>query len=704
MVSEKVVEYVLHQLLLSFDRDIIFYNPSEHPTLKLLFRNASKTGSGMGMPDRILFDEQKKILVVIECKPTLITNALSDLKHYSNNIDHSCITGFKIWYVAVVNDTYEIYDSTFNRVDGVIVPKTFKLSNTYNYNLNSMEKDMRRIHNYIRDYTKISNEDKSFFIACILVALKKESFKQLVSSHTTTKKYVYDYIKDALHDFDIDISVFAFLRNDENNKHFIDIINMVNEIHEKNPTTDLLNRFYSEFVRYSNTDSKSLGIVLTPDHITRLMIELLDIQPDDTFLDLCTGTGSFVMEALKYAPLSVTAIEYQTKLFNLLKCNMVLRDVNMNTHRIIKGDCFQPLNINVSKSAINPPYGMSDKKELDFVIHQLKSIVVGGRACAIIPKSKLNNNSQNNLLKTQLLDLCRICCIINCNPSLFAPNAMIECCILVMERTDHRVPSVKKIIDYTNDGIETIIRNGKVCNDNHEHLYQQVVEQFKYTISTSSVSEHQLIVEDDWCYNGSYIQPTINMRDMLLEQLEYEYTLKRRAIQESQVTIMIPNPMSSTIGDLFILKRGNVKPKSVIAGIYSLVSASSKNKGVHKYIDSWRYENCITVANNGSIGSSFYHPYKFNCTSDVTVLIPSEKLISLLEEGNTHSPSEEFMKYICIQLSQFKQIYTYNRKWNLERMRMDTIYIPMDTSFTRINMDWIKSFVNTKTGMMNTSL
>ncbi len=65
---------------------------------------------------------------------------------------------------------------------------------------------------------------------------------------------------------------------------------------------------------------------------------------------------------------------------------------------VIKGDCFEH-EFKATKSAINPPYGMKDKRELDFVLKQLESLPEGGAACAIIPKSKLNSNAQNNKLK-----------------------------------------------------------------------------------------------------------------------------------------------------------------------------------------------------------------------------------------------------------------------------------------------------------------
>ena len=169
---------------------------------------------------------------------------------------------------------------------------------------------------------------------------------------------------------------------------------MVKDIYEKNPSTDLLNKFYSEFVSYNNSDGKTLGIILTPPHIITLMIKILEINETDIFLDLCSGTGSFPLESIKYNPIEIIACEYQTKLYNLLKCNMLLRDIDLDYHYIVKGDCFE-YEFKATKSAINPPYSMKDKKELDFVIEQLNSVNVGGLVSAIIPCSKLNSNKQN---------------------------------------------------------------------------------------------------------------------------------------------------------------------------------------------------------------------------------------------------------------------------------------------------------------------
>lgn len=48
---------------------------------------------------------------------------------------------------------------------------------------------------------------------------------------------------------------------------------------------DFIGRFYGEFMSYSGGDGQSLGIILTPKHITDLMCDLVDIKPDDKILD-----------------------------------------------------------------------------------------------------------------------------------------------------------------------------------------------------------------------------------------------------------------------------------------------------------------------------------------------------------------------------------------------------------------------------------
>ena len=61
---------------------------------------------------------------------------------------------------------------------------------------------------------------------------------------------------------------------------------------------DVLGQLYIEFLRYANSD-KALGIVLTPPHITELFTELAQVNKNSIAYDNCTGTGGFLISAMK---------------------------------------------------------------------------------------------------------------------------------------------------------------------------------------------------------------------------------------------------------------------------------------------------------------------------------------------------------------------------------------------------------------------
>ena len=111
------------------------------------------------------------------------------------------------------------------------------------------------------------------------------------------------------------------------------------------------------------------------------MIELLEINKNDVFIDLCSGTGSFPIESLKYNPKKIIACEYQKKLYDLLRLNSILRNDKINC---INNDCFNENFEKCKKSAINPPYGKKNKNELEFILRQLEIIEENGLISAII--------------------------------------------------------------------------------------------------------------------------------------------------------------------------------------------------------------------------------------------------------------------------------------------------------------------------------
>jgi len=77
-----------------------------------------------------------------------------------------------------------------------------------------------------------------------------------------------------------------------------DIDDRVHQPSKESTKHDLLGRAYKIFLsRAGKMDNKN--IILTPDHIKKLMVDLAELGRDDVVLDTCMGSGGFLMEAME---------------------------------------------------------------------------------------------------------------------------------------------------------------------------------------------------------------------------------------------------------------------------------------------------------------------------------------------------------------------------------------------------------------------
>ena len=102
-------------------------------------------------------------------------------------------------------------------------------------------------------------------------------------------------------------------------------------------------------------------------------------------------------------------------------------------------------------------------------------------------------------------------------------------------------------------------------------------------------------------------------------------------------------------------------------GITKYVSSSSENNGVTAFVDSPPSQSgqTLTIARNGSVGSTFYHEKPY-CASpdDVRILTPKFKMSKYIAL---------FIKTI-IEKEKFK--YTYGRKLGTKRILKMVIKLP----------------------------
>ncbi len=123
------------------------------------------------------------------------------------------------------------------------------------------------------------------------------------------------------------------------------------------------------------------------------------------------------------------------------------------------------------------------------------------------------------------------------------------------------------------------------------------------------------------------------------------------------------------IEDIFSIQRGKrLKNGDHITGKTPYASSSAMDNGIDDFISNTKnvriFANCLTIANSGSVGSTFYHPYSFVASDHVTKL-----------ENNLMS------KYAYLFIAQIvekiREKYSFNREINDDRIRREIIMLPI---------------------------
>lgn len=99
------------------------------------------------------------------------------------------------------------------------------------------------------------------------------------------------------------------------------------------------------------------------------------------------------------------------------------------------------------------------------------------------------------------------------------------------------------------------------------------------------------------------------------------------------------------------------------------VSSTSMNNGVDNFIGNKTnvriFSDCLTIANSGSVGASFYQPYKFVGSDHIT-----------------HLKEENMSKYVYLFIStltnRFSEKYNFNREINDARISREKIMLPVN--------------------------
>lgn len=242
-----------------------------------------------------------------------------------------------------------------------------------------------------------------------------------------------------------------------------------------NSPEDVLGRFYGEFIRYSGGDGQTLGVVLTPKHVTELFCDLVQIKPTDKVFDPCCGTGGFLVAAMHHMLEKATllerpkikkeqlhGVEIREDMFSIATTNMILRGdgkSNLITENFLEIPADELRKKNFSVGFMNPPYSQAKNKdtahlsELSFIKHLLDSLADNARCVVIIPQSTMVGKSNyDKILKKEILKKHTLEGVITLNNNTFYRIGTNPCIAIFTANQPHPKGKYCKFVDFQDDG------------------------------------------------------------------------------------------------------------------------------------------------------------------------------------------------------------------------------------------------------------
>ena len=366
-------------------------------------------------------------------------------------------------------------------------------------------KDARSLHEDLRNYGSIQDMDKPLIVSGILLALRETQFHSFSieslsgDTNKTDGKKILEAIKANLDRANVAPEVkkekiltqFKIIAenvkiNEINEtlgmtalKHFTLFLydKIYNAIRFNSSTEDFLGRFYGEFMSYSGGDGQSLGIILTPSHITELFCELAELKLDDKVFDPCCGTAGFLVAAM-HKMLKMTddvqkkaeikknqlfGIEVQRYMFTIATTNMIVRGdgkSNLEMKDFLKENPFELQKRGYTVAMMNPPYSQGSSKdpslyELAFTEHLLNSMTVDARVLVILPQSAMTGKSREEaIIKAELLKKHTLEGVITLNKNTFYSVGTNPCIAIFTAGTPHPKNKLCRFINFEDDGFE----------------------------------------------------------------------------------------------------------------------------------------------------------------------------------------------------------------------------------------------------------
>ncbi|MDR2905718.1 MAG: N-6 DNA methylase [Helicobacteraceae bacterium] len=570
-------------------------------------------------------------------------------------------------------------------------------------------KDAENLHEDLRNYGSIQDTDKPLVVSGILLALREMEFKNfsiegLTGDETTIDgEKIYEAIEKNLKRANVSpqvkkdklLSQFSIIKD-------ATAINKVNEYLKKTPLKhyteflyeniyknikyiqspeDYIGRFYGEFMSYSGGDGQSLGIVLTPKHITELFCDLVELKPTDSVFDPCCGTAGFLIAAMhnmlqksdkpdqqrKIRKDQLHGLESQPYMFAIATTNMILRGdgkSNLEQEDFLKQNTDELQLKGYTVGMMNPPYSMGKQKnpslyEINFTKHLLDSITQDGKVIVIVPQSSMTGKTkEEQAIKENILKRHTLEGVITLNKNTFYGIGTNPCIAIFTVGVPHDKDKEVKFINFEKDGFEVQKHRGLVetveAKDKKQHLldvwFDRIEAETKFCVKTT------IEAKDEWLHSFYYFNDEIpteaDFEKTMSDYLTFEFGMimqgrgylfdnekvkKLVLASESIVPLSEIEWKEFKIGDFFTISTGSLIPKEILKkGTIARLTATDNNNGIFDFYEKVEHKNYREVSNFISIsflGSVFYHPYSASLDMKIhAVQIPNIEMNKYIAE------------------------------------------------------------------------
>lgn len=441
------------------------------------------------------------------------------------------------------------------------------------------------MHEELRNYGQLGDQEKPLVVSAILLALddyktpeKQQAFIDTLTGDSvkTDGKKIYEAVEAHMERVKVEpqvrlekvISQFDIIKNRsilsaKNDflgktplRHYTEYIKQyVIDYTKNNSPEDVLGRFYGEFMSYSGGDGKSLGIVLTPRHITDLFCDLAEIKPTDRLFDPCCGTGGFLIAGMHHMlekasndgqrdaikRNQIFGIEVREDMFSVATTNMILRGdgkSNLVCENFLTEDTLEWRRKKLSVAFMNPPYSQAKSKEtahlseINFISRLLDCMANEARVLVIVPQSTMvGKTKEDQLIKTKILQAHTLEGVITLNKDTFYRIGTNACIAVFTALKPHPGNKYVKFIDFRDDGFKVKKHVGLIETERAKEKRQRLLDcwlldkpaENKFMLKT------MIEAEDEWLHNFYYFDDEVptdgEFEKTMADYLTFEFNM-----------------------------------------------------------------------------------------------------------------------------------------------------------------------------------